>query len=146
MDPAALITPAHAGATLFMTGLIWFVQVVHYPLFARVGEASFGAYHADHVPLTQRVVGVPMLVELGCALALLVWRPDAIPAWAAWLGAALAVALIASTMLVQVPLHARLAGGFDAGAHRRLVATSWLRTLGWTARGALALWMLVAGT
>lgn len=25
---------AHVVATLFMTGLIWFVQVVHYPLLA----------------------------------------------------------------------------------------------------------------
>lgn len=24
---------AHAFVTLFMTGLIWFVQVVHYPFF-----------------------------------------------------------------------------------------------------------------
>jgi hypothetical protein len=25
---------AHAAATLFMVGVIWFVQLVHYPLFA----------------------------------------------------------------------------------------------------------------
>ena len=37
-DADVLLLLLHAAATLFMTGLIWFVQVVHYPLFARVGE------------------------------------------------------------------------------------------------------------
>ncbi len=32
---------AHVAATLFMTGLIRFVQVVHYPLLARVGRGGF---------------------------------------------------------------------------------------------------------
>ena len=27
----------HAASTLFMAGVIWFVQVVHYPLMASVG-------------------------------------------------------------------------------------------------------------
>lgn len=28
----------HAAVTLYMTGVIWFVQVVHYPLFSCVGR------------------------------------------------------------------------------------------------------------
>lgn len=30
------------GSTLYMTGLIWFVQAVHYPLLGEVGPGSFG--------------------------------------------------------------------------------------------------------
>ena len=41
---------AHAAATLFMVGLIWFVQVVHYPLFARVGPDAFVPYAAAQAP------------------------------------------------------------------------------------------------
>jgi len=40
-----------------------------------------------------------------------------------------------------VPLHGRLARGFDAIAHRRLVSTNWVRTGGWSVRGVLALLM-----
>lgn len=46
MIAALLIT--HAAATLWMTGLIWFVQVVHYPLFALVGSTGFAAYESAH--------------------------------------------------------------------------------------------------
>jgi hypothetical protein len=38
----------HAFATLFMCGLAWFVQVVHYPLMARVGEPQWSEYERAH--------------------------------------------------------------------------------------------------
>lgn len=37
--PGALLL-VHAAATWAMVGLVWFVQVVHYPLFAQVGGMS----------------------------------------------------------------------------------------------------------
>ncbi len=65
----------HIAATLFMTGLIWFVQIVHYPLFSSVGADGFVAYEAAHTARTTWVVGPPMLLEAGTA-ALFVWlRP-----------------------------------------------------------------------
>ena len=68
----------HAFSTLAMVGLIWFVQVVHYPLFAHVSEQRFEGYHHQHVRLTGRVVGPPMLVETASGVALLAVR-DALP-------------------------------------------------------------------
>jgi hypothetical protein len=43
-----LLLLAHSAATLFLVGLIWFVQVVHYPLLAQVGTGEFVAYAASH--------------------------------------------------------------------------------------------------
>ena len=39
----------HVVATLVMTGLIWFVQIVHYPLMAKVGRADFAEYERLHI-------------------------------------------------------------------------------------------------
>lgn len=60
-----------SAATLFMTGLIWFVQVVHYPLFGSAGRDIFAGYERAHQRRTGWVVGPPMLVELATALAML---------------------------------------------------------------------------
>lgn len=128
----------HAAATLVMTGIIWFVQVVHYPLFARSGGAAFARYAADHSRLTTRVVGPPMLVEAGAASLLVVADPRPLTA----VGAVLLGGVWASTMLLQVPCHRRLAEGFDAAVHRRLVRGNWIRTVAWTARGGVALALL----
>ena len=58
---------AHVGATLAMTGLIWLIQCVHYPLFAQVGAEAFQEYHARHTQWITPIVGPLMLVELGTA-------------------------------------------------------------------------------
>jgi hypothetical protein len=61
---------AHVAATLFMTGLIWFVQIVHYPLMSSVGRAEWVEYERRHLRRTTAVVAPAMLIELGCALLL----------------------------------------------------------------------------
>jgi hypothetical protein len=131
----------HLGATLLMAGVIWTVQVVHYPLFAGVGADGWAAYEAAHQSRITLVVGPLMVAELVTAVWLVLDRPEALPAWAVVLGAALVGVIWVSTAFVQVPLHAALGGAFDADAHGRLVGTNWIRTVAWTVRGGLVLWM-----
>lgn len=135
----------HFAATWFLVGLIWIVQLVHYPLFARVGSAEFASYEAAHANLITLVVGPLMLLELLTAVAILTLWPSSLPGWVAWLGLALVGLIWLTTMLVSVPLHAKLAAGFDAQTHALLVATNWIRTLAWTARGLLLAWVLHRG-
>jgi hypothetical protein len=131
----------HLAATLVMTGVIWFVQVVHYPLMAAVGSDHFRSYHARHTQWTGFVVVPPMVLEAATA-GLLVWPGcAAVGRPAAWGGLALVVLVWASTFTLQVPCHQRLARGFDARVHRRLVRSNWLRTAAWSLRGALAVAM-----
>lgn len=131
----------HVGATLAMVGLIWLVQLVHYPLFALVGPNRFRTYHAAHASQITWIVAPVMGIELITALLLALAPPAGVPAPAVWVGLALVAVNWGSTALLQVPLHSRLAGGFDAAAHASLVSTNWIRTAAWTARGALVLWM-----
>lgn len=133
---------AHAAATLYMVGLIWFVQVVHYPLFDQADRADFPRFSIAHQRLTTLVVGPPMLVEMLTALALVLARPAHVPMWQAGLGLGLLLSIWASTAFLQVPQHAALTHGYDPAAHQFLVASNWLRTIVWSVRGLLALWML----
>ena len=128
-----------AASTLPLVGLIWTVQLVQYPLFARVGETAFADYHAGHAQRISWVVLPLMLAELISA-GLLAMRSDA-PS-SAWLGAALVAVIWLSTFFLQVPRHGDLSRGFDAAAHAFLVSSNWLRTLAWSIRGALVLWWL----
>ena len=132
---------AHLTATLFMVGVIWFVQVVHYPLFARVGPEGFSFYSEAHSRLTSYVVGPPMLVEAATALLLVFRRPEGVPLAAALSGLALVAVIWLSTALLQVPRHDILGSGFDRRAWSGLVLSNWARTIAWSIRGALVLWM-----
>ncbi len=132
----------NAAATWAMVGLIWFVQLVHYPLFARVGPEGFVAYEAAHKTRTGLVVALFGPLEVLTALALVVRRPAATDPGLVLGAAALAVLVWLVTIAVQVPLHGRLSTGFDPDDVRRLVRTNALRTLIWTGRGALVLVLL----
>ena len=126
--------------SLYMTGLIWFVQLVHYPMFADVPAGQFVEYERIHQARTSLAVGPPMLAELVTAVMMLWLRPTGVPAWMPWAGLGLLLLVDGSTAVFFGPQHGRLAAGFDETLHRQLVDWNWLRTLGWTARGALLLW------
>ena len=132
----------NAAATWYLTGLIWTIQVVHYPLFAQVGKDSFAGYEASHTRRITWVVGPPMLLELVTSTALVLWRPEPLAAWWAWMGLALVGLVWVSTVVLQVPQHNRLARQFEPEAHRLLVQTNWVRTLAWSARAGLAVYAL----
>ncbi len=136
-----LILLTNVAATFYMTGLIWCIQIVHYPLFAQVGKEGFTAYEAAHSSLITPVVGLPMLIELATAGLLLFFRSPAIRLSEAIIGAVLVAVIWLSTMFLQVPQHGILSAGFDVAAHQFLVNSNWLRTVAWSLRGALALWM-----
>lgn len=47
-----------------------------------------------------------------------------------------------STALLQSPNHTELGLGFDLSAHRSLVGSNWVRTVLWSLRGLIVLWIL----
>ena len=115
----------------------WFVQVVHYPLFSFAATGDFTGFAAAHQHRTSLVVAPLMVVELATAAALAL-PGSRLSGPTATAGLLLAIAIWASTALLQVPLHRRLAKGFDSGAARLLVGTNWLRTGLWSARSVIA--------
>lgn len=129
----------HLAATLFLVGLIWVVQVVHYPLFANVGADQFHGYWRGHTRLITWLVAPSMLAEGATGVLLFAVRPPglSIPVLAVAFG--LLVLNWLSTWLIQIPLHERLGRRFDPATLRRLVLTNWVRTASWTLRGVLVL-------
>jgi uncharacterized membrane protein len=131
------------AATWYMVGLIWMVQIVHYPLFDRVDETQFAAFEAAHSRLITPIVGLPMLVELSTAIwMVIVGGPATIPRWIPLVGLVAVILIWLVTALVSVPCHQRLAAGFDGPTHQWLVLSNWLRTLLWSGRGIMLAWVV----
>lgn len=135
-----LLLLIHAAATWFLVGLIWTIQLVHYPAFNGVGGEGWADYHRRHTRNITFLVAPAMLLELATALLLAVMGPGMLTL----VGLGLVVLLWLSTAAVQVPVHASLGRGFDRALHRKLVRTNWVRTALWSIRGVLALLLLGA--
>lgn len=134
-----VVTAAHLVGTLGMFGLILFVQIVHYPLMARVGRKASAAYAKAHADRTGFVVAPLMLMEL--AAALLIWMdpPATAPSLAASAGLLALGGIWLVTFMASVPCHSRLLHGFDESTHRWLVRSNWIRTVLWGVRVPIAL-------
>jgi hypothetical protein len=125
-----------------MVGLIWMVQVVHYPLFSAVGTSAFRSYEDGHTRRIGALLAVPASIEIVTAALIAATRPDSVSVLLALSAGAILASIWIMTGLVQASLHQVLARGFDPSAHRRLVRTNWWRTAAWTVRGTLAAVML----
>jgi|694.fasta_scaffold47911_5 hypothetical protein len=134
LDRILLITCA--AATWWMTGLIWFVQSVHYPLFKQVGHDQFPEYHAAHCRLTKRVVMLPMLLELVLALTI-AFRSTGNQAYLAYAGGFFAVITWLMTFFRQLKDHDQLSSGYNAQSHQRLLSGNFPRALIWTSHAGI---------
>ncbi len=132
-----VILLVNAFSTWFMTGLIWFVQVVHYPLFDGVGADNFQLYANRHRQLTSLVVAAPMLTEAFSSVVLAaVWSRTY--TWLLWFNLALVIAIWISTALCSIPCHEKLcASGYVGTTHQWLVLSNWSRTGLWTLRSLI---------
>ena len=130
-------------ATAVMTGVIWFVQWVHYPLLATVSVEHAVETAVAHQRRTGQVLAIPMALEGVTTLWLLASRPDVVSLILPWLGAVLLAVALGRTVFVSVPLHAKMATNPTADVGRRLVVTNWPRTIAWSARVVVCVAMLL---
>ncbi len=129
----------HDAVTWYMVGVIWLVQLVHYPMFEYLDWATFARSHAFHTAEITIVVLPGMLLELYLALLFLYRRAD-LPTLFGFL---LLVAIWATTFFVMVPLHRRLGvEGYQLYLIQSLIRWNWVRTIAWTTRGLIAAFWL----
>ncbi len=137
----AVVLVVALAATWAMTGVIWVIQLVHYPIFDAVDRGTddvrwreFGDRHRRTISF---VVGPFMAAEGATGIWIVVDPPGDVSVVLPLLAAVLMAVAYGTTAFVSVPLHERLTATYDADAHRRLVSTNWVRTAAWTARAVL---------
>ena len=126
--------------TLYMTGMIWCMQILEYPLFALVGPKEFPAYHRRHNRGLPFLVIIPSIAAFVSAVVLIFTRPARLPLWASIAVAVLDLVIIVVTVVREAPLHAQLdREGYSPTVIRQLVQWNWIRTLLWTVNALLLL-------
>jgi hypothetical protein len=128
------------ASSLFLVGLIWTVQCVHYPIFHLLEKDSF----TDHIHFHKRSISFIVVPVMTTELITSGWL-----AWAAnsniimhQIGFTLVVFVWIITFFVQVPLHNQLSTSRSSAAITKLVKSNWLRTALWTMKGILSLIIL----
>ncbi|MBE0645696.1 MAG: hypothetical protein IH600_16575 [Bacteroidetes bacterium] len=123
--------------TFAMTGIIWFVQIVHYPLMRKVGKGRFVRYAKMHLVLTAFVVAPLMLLEAAAVVFGLLHATPWITNEAARLGAILLLIIWISTFAIHLPQHRILEQEFEARAYRSMLFGNWIRCYAWSFRSII---------
>ena len=129
--------------TFSMTGIIWFVQIVHYPLMRKVGKGRFARYMQTHMLLTTFVVAPVMLIEAVAVVYGLLMPNPWLEGDAANIGAVLLLIIWLVTFAIHFPQHRRLAVEFEARAYRRILFGNWIRAYAWSFRSIILVFSLL---
>jgi hypothetical protein len=132
----------HLLACAWMTGVIWLVQRLHYPMFEglhTLSDTAFKDWMDFHTRRISPIVGPVMLMEAATAVLLLLQGSALeIPLWLHAINLLLLTAIFIATALGAVR-----AQGYQRVVVERLVRLNWIRTVSWTLR--LGLWLFWLG-
>ncbi len=120
--------------SLLMTGIIWFIQVVHYRVFKYSAEDKSHRLFTKNIRRTKHVLYPIMTTEL-ISTAILVFMP--LPeqiAFFIYISALFLLIIWISTLMIQFPCLQKMKKGYDHKLMLFLRKTNWIRTCSWTLR------------
>lgn len=138
---AQIILIINIFSSFFLTGVIWFVQVVQYPGFHKIMDDNFQQFHRFHIVRISFVVTLPMIIELITSAWLIAsfeqfWMFNTV-------GLGLVTGIWISTFAVQLPIHRKLQKQHTPQLITRLIHTNWIRTILWTTKTGLGIYLLL---
>lgn len=141
METFTLFLFIHTLVTWMLIGIVWFVQVVHFPLYSYI-KKGFHEYERSYLKRTGWLVGPLMLIEAISAIFLLSFASYTPIIQLAAVNLILLVLIWIMTFLFHMSEQGSLAIRFSKNMHEKLVSTNWGRTALWTLRGILILFIL----
>jgi hypothetical protein len=136
-----LIFLINGSTSIFLCGLIWVIQLVHYPSFHFVEESRFIEFQAFHTRRIDYIVMPLMSIELGTSAAMW-WFSNYMELTS--FGFYVVLLIWIATGLFSVPNHNKLEKAKDTAAIQALVNTNWIRTILWTMKAALSVLILIS--
>jgi hypothetical protein len=116
----------------YMTGMIWLIQFIGYPVLYDIDGKKFLKFHQRHTSAMSTLVGPIMVIELVAALFL------AASLEAFWLlNFALVLILWGCTFVLSVPIHNRLSRLREDLQIQALIRSNWPRTFFWSFKSCL---------
>ena len=118
-------------SAFFLTGVIWTIQIVHYPSFHYIDKLSFVNFHQFHERRISIIVMPLMILELISSVALYI---NDMSNFTFLLNFIIVGLIWCSTFFIQVPIHNILSQKKDNMMIEKLVSTNWIRTFLWSMR------------
>ena len=127
-----LVLLVHLTFTSIMTGVIWVIQIVHYPSFHFIEKELYTAFQKFHMNKISIIVIPIMLAELITGIMLFLDKSSKSPFLTISIIILVLIWLITGVFFTKA--HNELIAGYQELVVNQLVAMNWIRTLLWTLR------------
>ncbi len=117
-------------STSIMVGVIWVIQLLHYPSFHFINDQKYIEFQHFHMQRISIIVIPAMLTELASALLLAYFFESSLTI----ILLALVIGNWAITLIFFTNMHQKLTDGYDHSIVNRLVQINWSRTALWSLR------------
>ena len=125
-----LILKVNFISTSVMVGVIWVIQLLHYPSFHFIYDQKYIEFQHFHMQRISFIVVPVMLIELASALLLAYFFESSLTI----ILLALVLGIWAITFIFFTNMHQKLTDGYDHSIVDRLVQINWSRTALWSLR------------
>jgi len=132
MLPNNFVLLGHLIFTSIMTGVIWVIQIVHYPSFHFIEKELYTAFQKFHMNKISIIVIPIMLAELITGMMLFLDKSSKSSFLIISFLILILIWLITGVFFTKV--HNELIAGYQELVVNQLVAMNWIRTLLWTLR------------
>ena len=117
-------------STSVMVGVIWVIQLLHYPSFHFINDQKYIEFQHFHMQRISFIVVPVMLIELASALLLAYFFVSSLTIILLFL----VLGIWGITFIFFTNMHHNLTGGYDRRIVDRLVKINWSRTTLWSLR------------
>ena len=125
-----LILKVNFISTSVMVGVIWVIQLLHYPSFHFINDQKYIEFQHFHMQRISFIVVPVMLIELASALLLAYFFESSLTI----ILLALLLGIWGITFIFFTNMHQKLTNGFDPSIVDKLVKINWSRTALWSLR------------
>ena len=131
----------HLALASIMVGVIWVIQLVHYPSFRFTDREKYVSFQIFHMRKISFIVMPVMVLEFLSGLLLVLYHSN----YESLLRISFILLLIIwlVTALFFAQIHQKLSKGYDETLVRKLVSFNWIRTLLWTIRTIIITYCLI---
>lgn len=136
MEDLVLTALIQLLVTWVLVGVIWFSQIIHYPLYNKIKE-GFVEYERAHIRRAAYLIAPLMFIEVISAVLLSGLAEGELLSRLAMINLIFLILIWISTFLFQVTQHQKLSVRFSKKIIHNLIASNWIRTLLWTAKGVV---------
>ena len=131
----------HLALASIMVGVIWVIQLVHYPSFRFTDREKYVSFQIFHMRNISFIVVPVMILEFLSGLLLVLYHSNHESLLRISFILLLIIWLVTALFFAQI--HQKLSKGYDETLVRNLVSLNWIRTLLWTIRTIIILYCLI---